>query len=159
LIVDFPVPEALQLFGGGVGSRTTSVVVSGSASSIRPSPAILSEERGMVSKKLEKAEWQAFFERLSRLLEGKQTEIEAVGLSLGDQIQVEWTPLLGLVYDPKDDILELVLERLDHIIRKPREIYAEIGADRLANLEVVDADGVQHVVKLREPLMLPRPQQ
>jgi hypothetical protein len=152
LIVD------LQLFGGG-GRLTNDVrrclwlclqyLVWSS---------ILSKERIMVSEKLEKAEWQAFFERLSRLLEGKQTEVEAVGLSLGDQTQVEWTPLLGLVYDPKDDVLELALEGLDHTIRKPREIYAEIGGEGLVNLEVVDADGVQHIVKLREPLMLPPPQ-
>jgi hypothetical protein len=36
------------------------------------------------------------------------------GLALGDQIAANWLPLLGITYEPKDDLLEIALEGLDH---------------------------------------------
>jgi hypothetical protein len=64
----------------------------------------------MAPKKLEKGQWQEFFDRVSKVLEGKQAEIEIASLSLGDQVQAKWLPLLGLVYDHKDDLVEVALE-------------------------------------------------
>ena len=78
-------------------------------------------------------------------------------LSLGDQVEAEWLPLLGIAYDPKDDLVEVALEGLDHLIYKPREIYLENGAGELASLDIVDADGVHQVVKLKDQLLLPAP--
>jgi hypothetical protein len=41
--------------------------------------------------------------------------------------------LLGISYDPKDDIIEIALEGVDHLIPKPREVYVEEnGASRLS---------------------------
>jgi hypothetical protein len=42
-------------------------------------------------------------------------------LDLGDQTQAEWLPLLGITYDPRDDVVDIALDGLDHMIRKPRE--------------------------------------
>ena len=92
------------------------------------------------------------------MLEGKRAEIEVLSLRLGDQVEAEWLPLLGIVYDPKDDIVEVALDGLDHMIRKPREIYVEDGAQGLLALEIVDADDVRQIIKLRDPLALPAPQ-
>ena len=91
------------------------------------------------------------------MLEGKRAEIEVLSLRLGDQVEAEWLPLLGIVYDPKDDIVEVALDGLDHMIRKPREIYVEDGAQGLLALEIVDADDVRQIIKLRDPLALPAP--
>lgn len=90
------------------------------------------------------------------MLEGKQAEIEVASLSLGDQVEAEWLPLHGITYDPNDDLVEVALERLDHMIRKPREIYQD-WIRGLTTIEIVDADGTKQVVKLREPLMLASP--
>ena len=76
----------------------------------------------MTARKLEKTEWRPFLDGLSKLLGPKQAEIEVASLPLGDQVQAEWVPFLGIVYDPKDDIVEVALEGLDHMIPKPREI-------------------------------------
>jgi hypothetical protein len=111
----------------------------------------------MTVRKLDKKEWQPFFDRVSKIMEGKQAEIEVASLALGDQVEAEWPPLLGVTYDPKDDILEVVLEGIDHLIRKPREIYVDGGPIELSGLEVIDADGLKQIVKLRDPLMLPAP--
>jgi hypothetical protein len=111
----------------------------------------------MTTRKLDKNQWRTFFDRLSKTLEGKQAEIEVASLSLGDQVEAEWLPLHGITYDPNDDLVEVALEGLDHMIRKPREIYLEDRTIGLTTIEVVDADGTKQVVKLREPLMLASP--
>src|SRR5215470_6822448 len=74
----------------------------------------------MATRRLDKKEWRSFLDRLSTALEGKQAEIEIVSLQLGDQIEADWLPLLGIAYDPNDDIVEVALEDLDHLIAKPR---------------------------------------
>jgi hypothetical protein len=111
----------------------------------------------MATRNLDRSEWQGFFDGLSRLLEGKQADIRVESLALGSQIAVKWLPLLGITYDPKDDLLEVALEGVDHMIRKPQQIFAEVGTGGLQNLEIVDGDNVRQVVELREPLMLPAP--
>jgi Family of unknown function (DUF5335) len=99
----------------------------------------------MTVHKLEKEQWRPFFDRLSKGLDGKQAEIEIASLYLGDQVEAEWLPLLGIVYDPKNDIIELALDGLDHMIHKPREIYIDNGAQTLMSLEIVDADGTKQI--------------
>jgi len=95
--------------------------------------------------------------RVSTTLEGKEAEIEIASLRLGDQVEAEWLPLLGIAYDPNDDIVEVALEGLDHLIPKPRDIYVEDAPSGLVALEIIDADDVKQIVKLRDPLMLPAP--
>jgi hypothetical protein len=63
--------------------------------------------------------------------------------------------LLGISYDPKDDLIQILVEGLDHLIRKPREVWIDHGAIGLVSMEVVDADDVRQIIRLREPLMLP----
>jgi hypothetical protein len=109
----------------------------------------------MATSKLEKAAWQRYFDQVSKTLVGKQAEIEVASLQIGDQIEAEWVPLLGISYDPKSDIVEVLVEGLDHLIQKPVEIYIEQGPAGLASLEVIDADDVRQIVRLRDPLMLP----
>lgn len=109
----------------------------------------------MTTRKLDKKQWRTFFDRVTKMLEGKRAEIEVVSLRLGDQIEAEWLPLLGIAYDPNDDIVEIALEGLDHLIPNPREIYVEEGPETVEALEIVDADDVRQIVRLRDPLMLP----
>jgi hypothetical protein len=111
----------------------------------------------MSIKKLEKAAWHPYFDHMSKILEGKRAEIEVASLKIGDQIEAEWLPIYGITYDPKDDLIEIVLEGLDHMIRKPREVYVDQEAVLLSSMEVIDADDQRQIVKLRDPLMLPPP--
>ena len=50
----------------------------------------------MTVRKLEKTEWRRFFDWVSKGLVGKRAEIEIASLALGDQIEAEWLPLLGI---------------------------------------------------------------
>jgi len=111
-----------------------------------------------MAKQLEKSQWGIYFDRIENvLLTGKRAEIEVASLKLGDQIEAEWLPLLGISYDPKDDVLDVDLEGHDHQIRNPREIYVEAQGLELSSMEVIDADGTRHIVILRDPLVLPAP--
>ena len=110
-----------------------------------------------MAKKLEKSQWSVYFDLISKALGGKRAEIEVASLELGDQIEAHWLPFFGISYDPKDDVISLVLEGHDHLIHKPREIYIEGEGLELSSLEVIDAEGERHIVLLRDPLMLPAP--
>ena len=61
----------------------------------------------MTAQKIDRAEWQTFFDTLSKGLLGMRAEIEVASLALGDQIAAEWVLLLGITYDLKDDVLEI----------------------------------------------------
>ena len=109
----------------------------------------------MTIRRLEKAEWRSFLDNLSKLLEAKEAEVEVASLALGVQVQAEWLPLIGITYDPKDDVVEVALEGLDHLIRRPREIYIDNDAGALASMEIVDAGGVKQIVRFKDELQLP----
>jgi hypothetical protein len=71
---------------------------------------------------------------------------------LGDQVQVKGLPLIGIAYDPDDDVVEVALDGLDHMIHRPREIYLDNGVGGLTSLEIVD--GIRRIVKLKDQFML-----
>src|SRR6478752_832756 len=111
----------------------------------------------MTTRKLDKRHWHTFFDGVSKLLEGKQAEIEVASLALGDQVEADWLPLLGIAYDPKDDLVEVALEGLDHLIPSPREIYVDDDPLGLLTFEIVNADDVREIIRFRDPLALPAP--
>ena len=106
-------------------------------------------------RQLPRNEWRGFFDVMSKALLGKKAEIDVASLDLGDQIVAEWVPLIGITYDSKDDLLDVALDRAGRLIRRPQEIEVEQGAARLVRVAVVDADGARHIVRLKDPLMLP----
>jgi len=112
----------------------------------------------MTARKLDKNQWKPFFDGISKVLGAKQAEIEVLSLDLGHQVEAEWLPLLGLTYDPNNDVLDVELGGLDHMIPKPSEIYVEDGGVGLASLAITDAEGARQIVKLRDPIALPAPQ-
>ena len=104
---------------------------------------------------LPQSDWAGWFGQLSRELQGKRAEIEVASLDLGDQIVAEWIPILGITYDPHNDLLDVALDRIDHLIRHPREIVVDLGPVGVSSVVVVDADGARQIVKLKDPLALP----
>ena len=111
----------------------------------------------MTMSRLEKRNWQTYFDGVARQLEGMSAEIDVEAMSIGSQVEAEWVPLLGISYDPKSDVLSIAVEGLGHLIRRPQTIFIDVELGRLASMEVIDGDNVRHIVKLREPLPLPPP--
>jgi hypothetical protein len=92
---------------------------------------------------------------MSTALLGKWAEIDVASLDLGDQIVAKSIPLLGITYDTGNDLLDIALDRVTHLIRSPREISVEELPTGLVTVAVVDSAGVRQVVRLTEPLTLP----
>jgi hypothetical protein len=107
-----------------------------------------------MARKLEKSEWSSFLNRVSQGLEPTQAEIEIASLNLGAQIQADSVPLIGIVYDAKDDIVEVAVAGLDHIIHRPRELYVEEEEGELSSLSVIDDGGARHIINLRRAVAL-----
>ncbi len=117
-----------------------------------------SNARGSVAaamRQIPKSQWRVFFDSVSKALRGKRAEIEVASLDLGDQIVAEWIPLIGITYDSKDDLLDVALDRANRLIRRPQAIQVEESAAGLVSVAVVDADAARHVIRLKDPLMLP----
>jgi len=108
-----------------------------------------------VSQKLDKSELRLLFDRLTKQLQGKRAEVEVASLGLGDQIEAETVPLLGLSYDPQDDAVAIALDGIDITIPKPRELYFDAVGGEWAALDIIDADGTAHIVQLKDPMQLP----
>ncbi len=111
----------------------------------------------MATHELPKSQWESYFDRVSKHLKASQTEIEVVGMNLGDQVEGEWILFYGISYDPKDDVVEYLLEGLDHLVRHPKQVLVDDDVEGLKSIEVVDRDGVRHIAKLKEVLKLPPP--
>lgn len=109
----------------------------------------------MSIRRIGRSDWLDFFDRTSALMVGKRADVEIDSMELGAQVLAHLLPLLGIVYDPKDDILEVVLEGLDHIVHAPREIYIDDPPFGTTSLAVTDIDGAMMIITLSDPPMLP----
>jgi hypothetical protein len=108
---------------------------------------------------IDKSEWHAFFDAVSRTMEGRRIEIEVLGPDIGDQIEVEWLPVNGMTYDPAADTLHVHAEDagrdIGHAIPSPREVHIELGPAGLARIVVIDRDAHTQIMRFRAPLELP----
>jgi hypothetical protein len=118
---------------------------------------IAAQEAKMTTEKLDRSAWKGYFDAMSKVLPGKQAEIEVNSLGIGAQVEAEYAPLLGIVYDHKNDLLEVLLEGWDHTIAHVRDVFIDHDGVNLNSVSVTDADGVQQVIRLRDPAMLPAP--
>lgn len=114
----------------------------------------------MAATEIDRSNWAPFLDTVTNSLIGKQAEIEVVSLDLGDQIEAEWTPLIGITYDRKDDLIEIALDELDHLVRSPRQLFVDYAVGGIvAAIEIIDGDGNRQIVKFKDPLALPAPAQ
>jgi hypothetical protein len=117
--------------------------------------AVTKRSSGMAITQLAESRWKDYFDRVSKMLGTKLVELEVASLGLGDQVEVDWVPLIGLSYDPKNDVLAVVVEGIEHNIQHPQQIYVDQDVETLHSIEVKDASGEQHILLLKDPLRLP----
>ena len=80
----------------------------------------------MNTQTLDKNRWDGFLNQLSKGVEGRRAEISVASLELGDQVEAEWLPFLGMTYDRKSDAIEVILEGLEEVISHPQKLsYVE----------------------------------
>jgi hypothetical protein len=100
----------------------------------------------MTTRILDKSEWHSYFDSFGKVSLGKQLHIEIVDARLGDQVLVETSPLVGITYEPGQDMLEIALKGLDHLIEHPRKISIEEKDGVLKSFEVIDSEGRHQIV-------------
>jgi Family of unknown function (DUF5335) len=76
----------------------------------------------MTTRMISKPEWRSYLDQVSKDLVGRRAEIDVMSLKLGSQVRARWVRLLGITYDPKNDLLEVALDGFDHLIPKPLEL-------------------------------------
>lgn len=107
----------------------------------------------MAIRTLPRAEWNRYFDVFSNTKSGTgridYAEIRVLSPEDGAQPQTGWLPLQGLVYDPKDDLLEVLVTGLDHLVGHPEAIFVDEDHGRLDRLEVVRRDGTKELVEIR----------
>jgi len=111
----------------------------------------------MALEKLPKEQWKEFFDNFSKkFCKDKIPEfaqIEVLSPELGDQEETLWVKLMGITYDPKDDVLDIALGELDldHMIYHPTEIWVDVDEDGFINeMEVIHDNGeLSEVINLR----------
>jgi len=109
----------------------------------------------MATMDLDRSNWHAYFDDLARKTLGNQVSLETTGMSMGSQRETDWLSLSGITYDPKSDVLEVITDRLDHLINHPSAISIDYDARGLHNVAVTDADGNCQIIHLKEPAPLP----
>jgi hypothetical protein len=107
------------------------------------------------TRTIPKEDWRPFFDMISKSLVGQRVEVETASLDLGDQIVAEWLPLVGITYDSHNDLLDVAMVELDHLIRNPRAIVVQESKGSIESVAVEDADGETEVIRLKAPVMLP----
>jgi hypothetical protein len=109
----------------------------------------------MTIRRLQRDDWSGFCIHVTRSFLGKLVDIEVASLQIGFQPEARRLPLIGISYDPKSDVLELLLGEIEHLIRAPHEFYVDEEPLGITSLQIIDAEGVRQIVTLRDPLMLP----
>jgi len=100
---------------------------------------------------IKKEDWSAYFENLSGMLTGKRVLIEIASPSIGDQIEANWAPLTGITYDSKDDLIDIAVEHLNHMIRTPKSVHVHHDDQHLAAIEIQGEEASKHILKFKEP--------
>lgn len=93
---------------------------------------------------------------MSKSLKGVEGQLEVVSEELGDQVEVEWSFVEGISYDPKGDVFEIQFSegKHDHLINSPREIYVEEEGETLKSIEVLK-EKEKFILKLKPAPALP----
>ena len=106
------------------------------------------------TKKIEKDNWENFFNEWDKnYREGKfgekKVQIEIIDKELGDQVETLLQKLIGISYDPKDNDFEVLAEKHDHVIHNPVEIYVEEENGDIKAIEVIQKDGMKHLILIK----------
>jgi hypothetical protein len=100
--------------------------------------------------------WITICAAISANLLGKRAEIELVSPAEGLLTKAFQQPVLGIIYDPANAVLTILLEGIDHFIFQPKEMYLDFSLGGDVSLGILDKANAWQIVLLRDPIMLPR---
>lgn len=107
----------------------------------------------MAITKIARQDWPTYFDNLSTRLADNQrpeyAEIRVLSMEDGAQRETSWLPLDGITYDRKDDLLEVIVEGMDHLILQPEEIFVDEEDEEVLSMEIVRKDGTKEIIEIR----------
>jgi len=109
----------------------------------------------MTTRKLERSEWQRYFDDVAKRLPSMRVGVSILGEHIGAQRETEGSLLLGMSYDPKDELFEIAMSNISHRVADPKEIYVREEAGQLSSVEVIARDGTKQLIELRALPSLP----
>lgn len=106
------------------------------------------------SQQLPKDKWQPYFDTFTKKYLRDElpedADISVISPEIGDQEQARNVRLQGVTYDPKDNVLEILLENYDHLIFHPQEIMVEEDKEGfIRQLEVRRQDGTLEILRFK----------
>jgi hypothetical protein len=107
-------------------------------------------------QRIDRSMWITVCAAISANLLGKRAEIEVVSPADGLLTEAPQEPVLGITYDPANDVLTILLEGIDHFVFHPSELYLDFSLGGGFTLGILDKANAWQIVLLRDPLMLPR---
>lgn len=107
------------------------------------------------TKKLPKEDWAPYFDAFTKkFLRDTNPEIADIRVlspDLGAQEQTKHVRLQGITYDRKDNVFEVMLHRLDHLVFNPKEIWVtEEENGFISSIEVVRDDDTREIIELKQ---------
>jgi hypothetical protein len=107
-----------------------------------------------VTKQLPRAQWREYFDNFTKAfledLNPEDAVVEIVDPKLGDQFESDYARVIGVTYDPKDNVFEIALDGVDHLIYHPKEIWVEEEDNGFVRtIEVVREGGTKEIIRLQ----------
>lgn len=118
------------------GSRTTEALLSAAG-------CLSKGDDRMGVRVLPKSDWSAYFSELHKEVEGKEIKIEVIGETLGDQVLIRSSTLIGATYEPKEDALEISVKGMTHVVDRPQKISVLDENGTVCAIDVIDI-GARH---------------
>ena len=100
----------------------------------------------MTTRAIDLSDWHVYLNKVSADLSNRRAEVRIVSPRLGNQVEAAGVRLIGITYDPKNQVLEVALEGLGHLIQKPVELYVQDGPSGVESFSILDAKGNRHIV-------------
>ena len=108
----------------------------------------------MAEKCIVPQDWEEYFDEFYKKIKGmdEKIEIDIEAPSVFEAEEAKGIPLLGISYDPKDKVLSVLSQDLEHLIHKPQEICVEEENGGITQIRVTDGTGAEHFIKLSTPV-------
>jgi hypothetical protein len=118
-----------------------------------------------MTEHIEQAQWETFFDELSKTHHGFEARLEVMGHDFGDQEAATWLPFSGISYDPHHHQIFVTVGgisnrypvHLTHTIDAPRTVAVRYTpAGEVSSILVVAGDQTEFLMTLRrQPQLTP----
>lgn len=108
----------------------------------------------MAVNKIGQKQWQKYFDTFSLKYrkdeQPEYIEVQVTSENLDVQTEMPWIVLKGITCDPKSDLLEIQIDKTEHLISQPKEIYVEeVGGGGETGIKIIQMNGEKNLIEIR----------